>query len=89
MASDRQVAVALKYVRAEDDAPRVVAKGRGTTAEKILELARQHGVPIHQDTDLVEVLVKLDLGDFIPPELYKAVAEILAHLYKMNRGFSP
>ncbi|MBI2900640.1 MAG: EscU/YscU/HrcU family type III secretion system export apparatus switch protein [Planctomycetes bacterium] len=89
MASDRQVAVALQYVRAEDEAPRVVAKGRGALAERILDLARKHGVPVHQDTDLVEVLVKLDLGDLIPPELYKAVAEILAHLYKMNRSFRP
>ncbi len=87
MASDRQLAVALKYLRAEDDAPRVIAKGRGAVAEKILELARRHGIPVHQDVDLAEVLVKLDLGDFIPPELYKAVAEILAHLYRLNQGF--
>ena len=86
MATDRQVAVALQYLRAEDEAPRVVAKGRGDVAERILELARRHGVPVHQDSDLVEVLAKLDLGDLIPPELYKAVAEILAHLYRMNRG---
>ncbi len=87
MASERQVAVALKYLRGEDEAPRVVAKGRGAVAEKILELARRHGIPVHPDTDLVEVLVKLELNDLIPPELYKAVAEILSHLYRMNKTF--
>lgn len=87
MASDRQVAVALKYLRGEDEAPRVVAKGRGAIAEKILELARRHGIPVHPDADLVEVLVKLELNDLIPPEIYKAVAEILAHLYRMNKTF--
>jgi flagellar biosynthesis protein len=82
--SDRQTAVALKYLRGKDDAPRVVARGRGAVAERILDIARRHGVPIHRDTDLAEVLVKLDLGDWVPPELYKAVAEVLAYLYRMN-----
>lgn len=82
--SDRQLAVALRFLRGQDDAPRVVAKGRGTVAERILEIARRHGVPLHRDTDLAEVLVKLDLGDWVPPELYKAVAEVLAYLYRMN-----
>lgn len=82
--SDRQLAVALKYIRAEDDTPRVVAKGRGILAHRILQLAREHGVPVHRDEDLVEVLIKLDLGDPIPPEMYKVVAEILAYVYTMN-----
>jgi len=82
--SDRQLAVALKYLRGHMDAPRVVAKGRGSVAERILDLARAHGVPVHRDTDLAEVLVRLDLGDWVPPELYKAVAEVLAYLYRMN-----
>ena len=83
--SERQQAVALKYIREEDDSPRVVARGRGEIAERILELARRHGVPVHRDTDLADVLVRLSLGDLIPPELYKAVAEILAYLYRMDR----
>jgi flagellar biosynthesis protein len=53
-------------------------------ADRILEVARRNGVPVHRDTDLAEVLVKLDLGDWVPPELYKAVAEVLAYLYRMN-----
>lgn len=85
MASARQTAVALRYVRHEDVAPRVVAKGRGALAERIIAIARQHGVPVHQDADLVEVLARLELGATIPPELYEAVAEVLAYLYRMNQ----
>jgi flagellar biosynthesis protein len=83
--SARQRAVALRYLRGEDGAPQVVAQGRGELAERILSLARQHGVPVHRDDDLAEVLLKLDLGDAIPPELYQAVAEVLAYLYRVNR----
>ena len=82
--SERQLAVALRHLKGRDDAPRVVAKGRGSVADRILDLARAHGVPVHRDTDLAEVLVRLDLGEWVPPELYKAVAEVLAYLYKMN-----
>lgn len=85
MASERQVAVALRYLTEREDAPRVVAKGRGTIAERIVDLARRRGIPVHQDTDLVEVLARIDIEAIIPPELYKAVAEILAHLYRINR----
>lgn len=85
MASERQIAVALRYLREREAAPRVIAKGRGTLAEKILELARKNGIPVHRDSDLVEVLVRLDLDEIVPPELYKAVAEILAYLYRMNQ----
>ena len=85
MASERQLAVALEYLRDNPDAPRVAAKGRGNIAEKILALAKKNNIPIHQDSDLVEVLVHLELGDFIPPELYKAIAEILVHLYHVNK----
>jgi flagellar biosynthesis protein len=85
MASERQLAVALHYLREYPDAPQIVAKGRDQLAEKILEAAKKNNIPVHRDSDLVEVLVHLELGDFIPPELYKAIAEILAHLYKVNR----
>ena len=84
MPSDRQVAVALKYVLQEDPAPRVVAKGRGAVAESIVRLAREHGVAVHSDQDLAEVLSRLDLDALIPPELYRALAEVLAYVYRMN-----
>jgi len=78
-------AVALKYDREKDRAPRLTAKGRGLIAEKILELAEKEGIPITEDPDLVTALVQLDFNDEIPPELYHAVAEILAFAYKINQ----
>ena len=77
-------AVALKYKRGVDPAPKLVAKGRGAVAEKILELARKHNVPIQQDQALVNALYVLDLNESIPEDLYKAVAEVLAFVYRMN-----
>jgi flagellar biosynthesis protein len=74
-------AAALKYNRGDDSAPKMVAKGRGKVAEKIVEIAREHNVPIKEDKDLVEFLSTLDLYQEIPQELYKAVAEILAFIY--------
>ena len=86
--SERQLAVPLRFLKDRDDVPRVVARGRGALAERILEIARKNGVPVHHDTDLAEVLAKLDLGQAIPPELYRAVAEVLSYLYRMNGRFS-
>jgi flagellar biosynthesis protein len=81
----RKRAVALRYRRGEDSAPVVVAKGAGTLAERILEIAREYEIPLYEDPDLVEVLAKIDLGNVIPPELYQAVAEVLAFVYNLNR----
>ncbi|MGD9156960.1 MAG: EscU/YscU/HrcU family type III secretion system export apparatus switch protein [Desulfobacteraceae bacterium] len=77
-------AVALKYDREKDTAPRITAKGTGRIAEKILELAEKEGIPITEDPDLVTALAQLDFYDEIPPELYRAVAEILAFAYRIN-----
>jgi flagellar biosynthesis protein len=79
-------AAALKYERGTDNAPRVVAAGRGEIAKKIIQIAREHGIPIHHDPDLVEVLTTLELYEEIPPELYRAVAEILAYIYMVTKG---
>jgi flagellar biosynthesis protein len=78
-------AAALKYTHGEDSAPKVIAKGRGKVAEKILEVARLCHIPIKEDRELVEVLSSLDLYQEIPPELYKAVAGILAFIYAMSK----
>ena len=83
--SERQTAVALRYLRGEDDAPRVVARGQGELAARILDLARRHGIPVRRDGDLAGILSKLDLGEQIPAELYQAVAEVLAYLYRADR----
>jgi flagellar biosynthesis protein len=78
-------AVALKYEKSSDHAPRVTAKGARKIAERIIELAGEKGIPITEDPDLVGALMKLDLQDEIPQELYKVVAEILAFAYGLNR----
>ena len=77
-------AIALKYDQEKDKAPKVVAKGRGEMAEKILEVAAAHNVPLYEDKNLIQILEALDLETEIPPELYRAVAEVLAFIYRLN-----
>lgn len=77
-------AAALRYSQGEDDAPKLVAKGKGFIAEKIIEVAKEHNIPIHEDANLVHVLEKMDLNTEIPQELYRAVAEVLALVYRLN-----
>ena len=81
----RLKAVALKFEKGRDTAPKVLAKGSGQIAEKILALAREKDLPLYEDPELVEVLSKLDLGAQIPYELYQAVAEVLIFIYRMNQ----
>lgn len=78
-------AVAIKYQPKSDNAPKVIAKGKGQTAERIIEIAREHNIFIHNDPDLIEILSGLDLNDEIPPDLYLIVAELLAFVYSLNR----
>jgi flagellar biosynthesis protein len=87
MTDDRRKAAALKYTAGEDRAPKVVARGSGWLAEKIIETAREHNIPLKEDPPLVEILSTLDLYREIPPDLYKAVAEILVFIYKMNNKY--
>ena len=84
-ASQRQIAVALHYDLERSAAPQVIAKGWGHVAEEIRKLAAAHGVPVRQDGDLAQTLGKLDVGELIPEELYGAVAEVLAFLYRTNQ----
>jgi len=77
-------AVALEY-DPSDEAPRVIASGRGVLAEKIIEKARESDVPIHRDDKLADTLSRLDIGDMIPPELYEVVAEILVFVDSMDK----
>ncbi|AMV25645.1 Flagellar biosynthetic protein FlhB [Gemmata sp. SH-PL17] len=78
-------AVALRYDPARDKAPTVIAKGKGRTAEQILKLAQKNAVPVRSDPTLVQVLSRLNLDQEIPPEVYRAVAAILAFLNRVNR----
>lgn len=80
-------AVALAYTQT-DAAPRVVAKGRGVLAEQIIARARENGVYVHESPELVSLLMQVDLDQRIPPQLYVAVAELLAWLYRLESGES-
>ena len=77
-------AIALEY-DPSDEAPRVIASGRGILAEKIIEKAQESDVPVHRDDKLADTLSRLDIGDMIPPELYEVVAEILVFVDQMDK----
>lgn len=78
-------AVALKYEPGDRQAPILVAKGSGLIADRILEKAKENGIPVQEDPSLVEVLSKLDVDQEIPQELYTLVAEILSFVYQSDR----
>jgi flagellar biosynthesis protein len=80
-------AVSLKYELPKHEAPIVTAKGQGLIAEKIIEIAKKHNIPIKDDPDLVEVLSQLDLNEQIPPAVYQVVAEIFAFIYHLNKRY--
>jgi len=77
-------AVALKYNQEKNNAPKVIAKGRGEMAEKIIEIAKANRLPLYEDKNLVSILETLEVESEIPPELYRAVAEVLAFIYGLN-----
>ena len=80
-------AIALAYSQT-DAAPRVVAKGKGLIAEQIIARAKEHGVYVHESPELVALLTQVNLDEHIPAELYMAVAELLAWLYRIEHGES-
>ena len=84
----QQVAVALAYGN-NQGAPKVVAKGRGLIAQAIIERAKQHGVFVHESEDMVGLLMKVELDQEIPVQLYLAVAELLAWLYRLEHKDTP
>jgi len=78
-------AAAIKYKAGSESAPKVVAKGIGGVAERIIAVAKENNIPIHEDRDLMEILSTLELEQEIPPELYRTIAELLAFIYRVNR----
>ncbi|QQZ07960.1 EscU/YscU/HrcU family type III secretion system export apparatus switch protein [Heyndrickxia vini] len=84
----RQQAIALKYQSDVQDAPKVIAKGKGLTAENIIEVAKEKNIPIQEDHNLVELLGQLELNETIPEELYEAVAEVFAFIYRLDRNIA-
>lgn len=82
---NKKKAVALEYEPGKTEgAPRIVAVGQGYVAERIIALAREYGVPVHQDIEVVNKLARLSLGSEVPPELYQAVARVLAFIFSLE-----
>lgn len=81
---EKKTAVALEY-EPGDQAPKVIATGRGRIAEKIIDVAQEAKIPVHKDEKLARSLSVLDIGEYIPPELYSIVAEILVFVDSMER----
>ncbi len=80
----QHVAVALKYELGEMPAPQVVAKGADLLAQRIKDIAREHHVPVVENPPLARALYRVEVGEFVPAELYQAVAEVLAYVYKLK-----
>jgi flagellar biosynthesis protein len=80
----RPIAVALQYQHGRDPAPRVTAKGQGEVAERIIETARRHGVAVEANSVLAEALSVVELDQQIPPELYRAVAEVIGFVLRLS-----
>lgn len=79
-------AIALGYNAAKDEAPKIVAKGKGEIAEQIIAIAKKNNILIHEDKELTQLLSLLEVNSHIPFEAYTAVAEILSYLYKCNKN---
>ena len=81
----KKSAVALEYEPMKDKAPKVIASGRGHVAERMLDTAMEHDIPIHQDAKLTRSLEDIEIGEYIPPELYQVVAEVLVFVDSMDK----
>jgi len=81
----KEKAVALRYDKEKENAPRVVAKGEGHTAQNIIKIAELNNLPIQKDADLVELLSNIEIDKEVPDALYKAVAEVFSFIYKVTK----
>ncbi|TRZ38739.1 hypothetical protein CEQ21_25575 [Niallia circulans] len=84
---ERRQAVALSYKQQQHAAPVVAAKGKGLIADNIIKKAQESGVPIQEDPSLVELLGKLNIQEQVPEDLYQAVAEVFAFIYKLDKTY--
>ena len=85
----RRRAAALRYVAGETAVPEVLAVGEGAIAERIIAVAREHGIPIHENRQLAGLLTRLPPASALPPELYRAVAEVIAFLLRLEQAGRP
>ncbi|MDN4494228.1 EscU/YscU/HrcU family type III secretion system export apparatus switch protein [Ureibacillus aquaedulcis] len=83
----RKEAIALNYNPESNNSPTVIAKGKGKIADNIIEKAALNDIPVYEDKNLVELLGNLDLNEAIPEELYEAVAEVFAFIYRLDRKY--
>ncbi|HLV09682.1 MAG TPA: EscU/YscU/HrcU family type III secretion system export apparatus switch protein [Halanaerobiales bacterium] len=77
-------AAALRYNEEKDTAPRIIASGKGELARRIIETAKKHDIPLKEEQDIIDILLKLNIGEEIPTLLYQAVAEILSFIYSLE-----
>jgi flagellar biosynthetic protein FlhB/flagellar biosynthesis protein len=89
MVDEPEIAVALKYDKEKDTAPRVIAKGLRLRADKIREIAKAHNIPVMRNVSLAEALFRVEVGQEIPESLYDAVAEILNFVYALSQQNTP
>ncbi|MDW0115749.1 EscU/YscU/HrcU family type III secretion system export apparatus switch protein [Sporosarcina thermotolerans] len=82
----RKGAIALSYDPNVEEAPKIIAKGKGMIAQNIIEKAKEHDIPIQEDATLVALLGQLDVNETIPEQLYQAVAEVFAYIYHIDRN---
>ncbi|HLS09500.1 EscU/YscU/HrcU family type III secretion system export apparatus switch protein [Lentibacillus sp.] len=85
MTDKRQKAAAMRYDQEREHAPKVTATGKGLRAEAIIQKAKENGVPVQEDESLVELLAELNINETIPEELYQAVAEVFAFVYRTDQ----
>jgi flagellar biosynthesis protein len=85
VADDSDIAIAIKYDKEKDQAPRVVAKGLRFRAEKIRAIAKEYGIPVMKNVALANALYRIDVGEEVPEELYDAVAEVLNFVYALQQ----
>ncbi|MDQ0350606.1 flagellar biosynthesis protein [Alkalibacillus filiformis] len=83
----RKEAIALRYDEDRNDAPEVIAKGKGLMAEEILSRAGDHDVPVYEDPALMELMGELNINEKIPEDLYQAVAEVFAFIYQLDKNY--
>lgn len=86
MSQKRKKAVALRYDQEQNHAPKVIATGKGLIAENVIEKAEENNIPILEDESLVELLAELNINETIPEELYQAVAEVFAFIYRADQN---
>ncbi|OMP68585.1 EscU/YscU/HrcU family type III secretion system export apparatus switch protein [Domibacillus epiphyticus] len=84
--ANRRQAAALSYNPDSEGAPIVKAKGKGLVAEQIIETARENNIPVQEDPGLVELLGQLEINEAIPEDLYQAVAEVFAFVYRLDKN---